>query len=78
MGYLAQSVNTPVSRVRLRNGYPLNRIYYYKAVKFRKKLPSIPPVTTLDAQNFGPLNRIATGIKEFDLSVGSGLVADPF
>ncbi len=46
-----------------------------KTVKFRKKLPSIQPVTTLDVQNFGPLNRIATGIKEFDLSVGSGLVA---
>ena len=46
-----------------------------KAVKFGKKLPSAPPVTTLDAQNYGPLDRIATGIKEFDVSVGSGLVA---
>ncbi|MHB1660830.1 MAG: DNA repair protein RadA [bacterium] len=47
----------------------------HKVVKFRKKLPDVPPVTTLDAQNSSPLNRIVTGIKEFDVSVGSGLVA---
>ncbi len=48
---------------------------FLKVVKFRKKPPSVPPVTTLDAQSMDPLNRIATGIKEFDVSVGSGLVA---
>ncbi|MHB8231798.1 MAG: DNA repair protein RadA [bacterium] len=46
-----------------------------KVVRFRKKSPDVPPVTTLDIQNSYPLNRIATGIKEFDVSVGSGLVA---
>lgn len=45
-----------------------------RVVKFRKKLPDVPPVTALDALNPEPLNRIETGIKEFDVSVGSGLV----
>ena len=46
-----------------------------KLVKFKKIPPSVSPATVLDRQNFRDLPRIATGIKEFDLSVGSGLVA---
>jgi DNA repair protein RadA/Sms len=46
-----------------------------KSVRFGKKLPDVPPVTVLDVQNLHPLNRIISGIKEFDVSVGSGLVA---
>ncbi len=46
-----------------------------RIVKFRKKAPSAAPVTTLDVQNAEGLKRIGTGIKEFDVSVGSGLVA---
>ncbi|MCL6120354.1 MAG: DNA repair protein RadA, partial [Deltaproteobacteria bacterium] len=46
-----------------------------KIVKFKKTPPSVSPATVLDWQNFQNVARITTGIKEFDLSVGSGLVA---
>lgn len=43
-------------------------------VKFKRKSPDISPVTIADSESLNPLDRIKTGIKEFDLSVGSGLV----
>ena len=46
-----------------------------KIVKFKKKSPDFPPVTALDAVHIDSPGRIRTGIKEFDVSVGSGLVA---
>lgn len=46
-----------------------------KVARFKKKPPEIPPVTVSDVRYANPLNRIPTGIKEFDVSVGSGLVA---
>jgi len=46
-----------------------------KIVKFKKTPPPVSPATVLDWQNFQNIARITTGIKEFDLSVGSGLVA---
>ncbi len=47
-----------------------------KVVKFKKTHVSPPVLSTvaLDVQNYNLQNRIVTGIKEFDVSVGSGLV----
>lgn len=42
--------------------------------RFREKLPESLPVTPLNFENYKALSRIKTGIKEFDVSVGSGLI----
>ena len=46
-----------------------------KTVKFHEKPPKNIPSTLIEAENSKDLSRIKTGIKEFDISVGSGLVS---
>lgn len=45
-----------------------------ESVKFRERIPESAPVALTNIEKLNTLSRIKTGIREFDVSVGSGLV----